>query len=146
MRDKLKDGRDVRIFNFNDDFNREALGIKLNFSLPSERMIRSLKLIIFWRGKLQLIRCDNGQENITQVRTKEWGIRFEYIQPGNPQQNAYVERFYRTVPYEWLSLYYWSKIEVVQDFATQWFYSFNHDRPNMALGGFTPKQYLAMAT
>jgi hypothetical protein len=37
---------------------------------------------------------------------QEWGIRLEYIQPGNPQQNAYVERFNRTVRYEWLSKYY----------------------------------------
>ena len=76
---------------------------------------------------------------------KEWGIRFECIQPGKPQQNAYVERFNRTVRYEWLSQYYWSSIDEVQDFATQWMWSYNHDRPNMALGGFTPKQHLAMA-
>ena len=59
--------------------------------------------------------------------------------------NAYVERFNRTVRYEWLSQYYWSSIEEVQDFATQWMWSYNHDRPNMALGGFAPKQHLAMA-
>jgi putative transposase len=73
------------------------------------------------------------------------GIRFEYIQPVKPQQNAYVERFNRTVRYEWLSQYYWSSIKEVQDFATQWMWSYNHDRPHMALGGFTPKQHLAMA-
>jgi len=76
---------------------------------------------------------------------KEWDIRFEYIQPGKPQQNAYVERFNRTVRYEWLSQYYWSSIQEVQDFATQWMWSYNHDRSNMALGGFTPKQHLAKA-
>ena len=73
------------------------------------------------------------------------GIALNHIQPGKPQQNAYVERFNRTVRYEWLSQYYWSSIEEVQDFATQWMWSYNHDRPNMALGGFTPKQHLAMA-
>ncbi|MFN5938805.1 MAG: IS3 family transposase, partial [Polaromonas sp.] len=41
--------------------------------------------------------------------------------------------------------YYWSSIEEVQDFATKWMWSYNHDRPNMALGGFTPKQHLAKA-
>ena len=56
-----------------------------------------------------------------------------------------MERFNRTVRYEWLSQYYWSSIEEVQDFATQWMWSYNHDRPNMALGGFTPKQHLAKA-
>jgi putative transposase len=148
MHDKLEDGRNLRLFNVIDDFNREALGIEADFSLPSERVIRALNQIISWRGKPQVIRCDNGPENISgtiQNWAKEWGIRFEYIQPGKPQQNAYVERFNRTVRYEWLSQYYWSSIEEVQDFATQWMWSYNHDRPNMALGGFTPKQHLAMA-
>lgn len=76
---------------------------------------------------------------------RRWALRFEYIQPGKPQQNAYVERFNRTVRYECLSQYYWSSIEEVQDFATKWMWSYNHQRPNMALGGCTPKQHLAMA-
>ena len=75
----------------------------------------------------------------------ESGIKLEYIQPGNPQQNAYVERFNRTVRYEWLSQYYWSNLEEVQAFATQWMWFYNNDRPQMALGGFTPRQKLAMA-
>jgi putative transposase len=148
MHDSLEDGRNIRLFNVIDDFNREALGIEVDFSLPSERVIRSLMQIISWRGKPQVIRCDNGPENISgmiQRWAQQSDIRFEYIQPGKPQQNAYVERFNRTVRYEWLSQYYWSSIKEVQDFATQWMWSYNHDRPHMALGGFTPKQHLAKA-
>ncbi len=59
--------------------------------------------LIEWRGKPSVIRCDNGPEYISQA-TMEWakerGIHIEFIQPGNPQQNAYVERFNRTVRYE----------------------------------------------
>ena len=118
--------------------------------LPTRLMVAMLylKQIISWRGKPQVSRCDNGPEYISsaiQNWASEWGIRLEYIQPGNPQQNAYVERFNRTVRYEWLSQYYWKDLAQVQDFATKWMWSYNHDRPNMALGGFTPKQRLAMA-
>ena len=91
MHDRLEDGRNLRLFNVIDDFNREALGIEVDFSLPSERVIRALNQIISWRGKPQVIRCDNGPENISttiQNWAKEWGIGFEYIQPGKPQQNA----------------------------------------------------------
>jgi putative transposase len=63
---------------------------------------------------------------------------------GYPQQNAYVERFNRTVRYEWLSQYLWNDIQEVQDFATRWQWQYNNERPNMALGGITPKQRLAM--
>jgi len=76
---------------------------------------------------------------------KRKGIRMEYIQPGKPQQNAYVERFNRTVRYEWLAQYCFDEIPEVQDFATRWTWNYNHERPNMALGGITPKQRLAMA-
>ena len=62
-----------------------------------------------------------------------------------PQQNAHVERFNRTVRYALLSQYYWLELVLVQDFATRWIWSDKHDRPNRALGGFTPKQRLAVA-
>lgn len=67
------------------------------------------------------------------------------MQSGKPQQNAYVERFNRTVRYEWLSQYYWTDLEAVQEFTTQWMRRCNYERPNMALGCITPKQRLAMA-
>jgi len=148
MHDQLEDGRSIRLFNVIDDFNREALGIEIDFSLPSERVIRALEQIIEWRGKPVAIRSDNGPEYISETlrawaRTAE--IRLDYIQPGNPQQNAYVERFNRTVRYEWLSQYYWENLDEIQSFATHWIYGYNHHRPNMALGGITPKQRLAMA-
>lgn len=48
MHDQLEDGRTFKLFNVIDDFNREALGIEVDFSLPSERVIRALKQIISW--------------------------------------------------------------------------------------------------
>nr|QGY72922.1 mobile element protein [Mycetohabitans sp.] len=114
MHDQLADGRSIRLFNVIDDFNREALGIEIDFSLPSERVIRSLNQIIGWRGKPVAIRCDNGPEYLSAAITA-WaartGIKLEYIQPGKPQHNAYVERFNRTVRYEWLSLYHWENLD-----------------------------------
>ena len=148
MHDQLGDGRSIRLLNVIDDFNREALGIEVDFSLPSERVIRTLEQIIGWRGKPIAIRCDNDPEYLSAAIIS-WalrrGIRLEYIQPGKPQQNAYVERFNRTVRYEWLSKYHWDSLNQVQQAATEWMWSYNYERPNMALGGITPKQRLAMA-
>ncbi len=77
---------------------------------------------------------------------KQWaeerGIELCYIQPGNPQQNAYVERFNRTVRYDWLNHDFFSSIEEVQEQATTWLWHYNNERPNMALGGITPIQKL----
>ena len=66
MSDSLGDGRRFRTFNVLDDYNREGLGIEVDFSLPSGRVIRSLEQIIEWRGKPLALRCDNGPEHISQ--------------------------------------------------------------------------------
>jgi putative transposase len=148
MHDSLADSRSYRLFNVIDDFNREALGMEVDLSLPSERVIRSLEHIIEWRGKPKAIRCDNGPEYISS-KLKTWArynnIDIRYIQPGNPQQNAYVERFNRTVRYDWLNQDIFSDIEEVQEKATRWLWHYNNERPNMAIGGLTPMQKLMMA-
>ena len=149
MHDPLADGRSIRLLNGMDDFNREALAIGVDFSLPAERVIRTLGQIIEWRDRPVAIRSDNGPEYISgllQGWAAKHGIRLDYIQPGNPQQHAYVERFNRTVRYEWLSQYLWEDLAEVQLFATHWMQDYNHGRPHMALGGITPKQRLALAT
>ena len=149
MHDNLDDGRQYRLFNVIDDFNREGLGIEVDLSLPSARVIRSLEQIIEWRGKPKAIRCDNGPEYLSGA-LQEWAemqrIRIDYIQPGKPQQNAYVERFNRTVRYDWLSQTLFSSITEVQDAATRWLWTYKNERPNMALGAITPRQKLAMAS
>ena len=149
MHDQLSDGRSYRLLNVIDDFNREALAIDVDLSLPSERVVRSLDQIIEWRGKPQVIRSDNGPEYISGTFiawAERRGIRLDHIQPGNPQQNAYIERYNRTVRYDWLSHYLFESIEEVQNYATDWMWTYNHERPNMALGGITPKQKSALLT
>ncbi len=148
MADRLGDGRAFRLLNVLDDFNREGLGIEVDFSLPAERVIRSLNRIIEWRGKPGIIRVDNGPEYISG-KLLEWaekqGIAIQHIQPGKPQQNAYIERYNRTVRHEWLDQLIIENIEEAQDFATQWLWTYNNDRPNMGIGGITPAMKLKMA-
>ncbi|WP_143530707.1 IS3 family transposase [Rhizobium sp. RU36D] len=148
MADRLEDGRQFRLLNVLDDFNREGLGIEVDFSLPAERVIRSLNQIIEWRGKPMAIRVDNGPEYISG-KLMEWaekrGIALSHIQPGKPQQNAYVERYNRTVRHEWLDQHIIESIEEAQEFATQWLWTYNNERPNMGIGGITPAQKLKMA-
>lgn len=147
MADRLEDGRAIRLLNVLDDFNREGLGIEVDFSLPSERVIRSLDQIIEWRGKPASIRVDNGPEYVSG-KFLQWAsendIIIKHIQPGKPQQNAYVERYNRTVRHEWLDQYIIETIEEAKDFATKWLWTYNNDRPNMGIGGITPAQKLKM--
>jgi transposase InsO family protein len=90
----------------------------------------------------------NGPEYVSGA-VNQWaqqrGIRIDYIQPGKPQQNAYVERYNRTVRYDWLSQTLFSSISEAQDSAARWLWTYNHERPNMAIGGIRSMQKLAMA-
>ena len=102
-----------------------------------------------------------GPEYISETLRK-WAekneIAIQHIQPGQPQQNAYVERYNRTVRHEWLDQYIIESIEEAQDQATQWLWTYNNDRPNIPLtvckqtvagqrgiGGITPAMKLKMA-
>ena len=67
------------------------------------------------------------------------GISIRHIQPTKPRQNACIERYKRTVRHEWLDQHI---IEEAQDYATQWLWTYNHDRPNMVIGAMTPAQKL----
>ncbi|ADP96857.1 LOW QUALITY PROTEIN: integrase catalytic subunit [Marinobacter adhaerens HP15] len=119
MHDQLEDGRSYRLFNVIDDYNREGLGIEVDLSLPSGRVIRALEQIIEWRGETRSDPLDNGPEYISTLLStwaEKNGITLVFIQPGNPQQNAYIERYNRTVRYDWLAQYLFDSIEEVQEY------------------------------
>ena len=67
MADRLADGRAFRLLNVLDDYNREGLGIEVDFSLSAERVVRTLDRIIEWRGQPLAIRVDNGPEYISRT-------------------------------------------------------------------------------
>jgi len=106
-----------------------------------------LDQVIEWRGKPRRIRWANEPEYIRELLAgwaEDRGIDLLFNQPRNPHQNAYVERYNRTVRYDWLSHYLFAQIEEVQDYATRWLWTYNNERPSMALGCITPKQKLAL--
>jgi putative transposase len=86
----------------------------VDFSLPAERVIRSLTSIIEWRGLPGAIRVDNGPEYISG-KLMEWaetlGISIRHLQPGKPRQSAYIERYNRSVRHEWLDQHIFDPIE-----------------------------------
>ena len=146
MSDSLTDGRLIRTFNVVDDYNREGLNIDVDLSMPARRVIQSLERLVEWRGKPNSIRCDNGPEYISQA-LRDWaqaiGIEIKYIQPGKPTQNAYIERFNRTVRQEYLDLHLFDSVESAQNLTTQWLWVYNNERPHFALGGIPPRAKVA---
>lgn len=147
MSDSLQSGRTFRTFNVIDDFNREALAIAVDTSLPAGRVVRVLDAIAAWRGYPQRLRSDNGPELMSQ-QLETWsvahGVLLDFIEPGKPAQNAYIERFNRTYREDVLDFYLFSDLDEVQEITERWLEEYNAIRPHAALDGMTPYQYAAV--
>ena len=144
MSDNLSNSRKFRTFNVLDDFNREALTIEVDTSLPSVRIIRSLEVIGSERGFPKYIRSDNGPEFISRSFRKfccTHRIRHRRIEPGKPQQNSYIERFNRSYREDILDMYAFTNLRQVRDLSSEWLIEYNHDRGHDSLGGKSPVEY-----
>ena len=118
----------------------------MDTSLPAERVIWVLEQVVTWRGRPQAIRLDNGPELIAE-RFMTWcaerGIALRYIQPGKPDQNAFIERFNRTYRTEVLNAYVFESLEQVREISAEWMREYNEERPHDALAGLPPATYRA---
>jgi HAD superfamily hydrolase (TIGR01450 family) len=88
-----------------------------------------------------------GPEYVSELlatRARTCCIGLQILRPGKPQRNACVERYNRTVRCDWLNQYIFENIEDVQPAATTWLWTYDNERPNMAIGHITPKQKIAM--
>ena len=145
MQDSLFTGRKFRTFNVLDDFNREALAIEVDTSLPSSRVIRTLEQVISERGKPKEIRMDNGPEFISkefELWCQENQIKLRYIQPGRPMQNGLIERFNGTYRKDVLDAYLFDELWQVRDLTDEFRQEYNNERPHESLNDLTPREWL----
>jgi putative transposase len=144
MSDSLNNSRKFRTFNVLDDFNREALTIEIDTSLPSARIIRSLEVVGSERGYPKYLRSDNGPEFISYCFRKfccTHRIRHRRIEPGKPQQNSYIERFNRSYREDILDMYAFASLRQVRELTGEWLIEYNHDRSHDSLDGKSPVEY-----
>ena len=145
MSDALMCGRRFRTFNVVDDFNREALAIEIDLSLPAPRVIRVLERLSLFRGYPEKLRVDNGPEFIS-LALADWAdenhVMLDFIQPGKPTQNSYIERFNRTYRDELLDLYLFRTLREVRQMTEEWMVRYNNERPHDSLNDMTPAEFL----
>ncbi len=145
MSDTLYTGKRFRTFNVIDDFNREALLIEIDTSLTSKRLIRVFERLKLERGLPDTLRVDNGPEFLSGAFVA-WaesnGLTIQYIQPGEPNQNAYIERFNRTYRNELLDLYLFRNLAEVRDATYWWIIEYNEQRQHDSLSDLTPVEYM----
>lgn len=145
MSDVLADGRQFRTFNVIDDYNREALRVEIDVSLTAARITRVLDQVVAIRGRPERLRVDNGPE-FTSAAFVAWcqmnEVELEYIQPGKPTQNAFVERFNGIYRDGVLDVWSFLSLDHVREETERWLEQYNTIRPHESLGDVSPVEFL----
>lgn len=145
MTDTLYDGRRVRLLTMLDEGNREGLEIAMGLSLPSRRVTRTLDELVAVYGCPSAIRVDNGPEFTAQTFVDwcaEHSVAILYIQPGKPDQNAYIERFNRSYRTEVLNAHLFESVAELRALTDTWLRIYNSERPHDSLGRVPPLTFL----
>jgi len=145
VHDTFYDSRRFRVLNVIDESNREALTIEPGFSITSARLIRVMNRLVDFYGLPDAIRCDNGPE-MSGFVFKKWaqdlGIKLLFIEPGKPNQNAFIERFNRSFRTEVLNAYLFSSMSEVEQICEEWRTQYNDERPHESLNNLPPSVYM----
>lgn len=144
MGDALLSGRRFRTLNIIDDFNREGLSIEPGFSIGSAAVAKVLDRLLKERGRPERIRVDNGPEFIAHA-LRQWSednqVALQFIQPGKPMQNAFIERFNRSFRTAVLDANHFMDLEQVRLLSDEFLEDYNHHRPHESLENLSPVQY-----
>jgi putative transposase len=145
--DTLSNGRRFRCLTIMDEFSRECLAIHVAHSIPAVRVIDVLERLREKRGLPEIIMTDNGSE-FTSRAFDAWayarGVRIDYIQPGKPVQNCFIESFNGTLRDECLNLHWFLSLEDAKQEIETWRVDYNQERPHSSLGRLTPAEFAGL--
>ena len=126
--DRLADGRSLKCLTVVDNCTHEAVAIQPDRAISGAYVARILDRFKHERGLPKVIRSDYGPELTSEKFTdwcKEQDIELRFIQPGKPDQNAYIERFNRTYREEVLSAYLFNSLDDVREITADWLEQYN---------------------
>ena len=144
IHDKLWEGRRFRSLSIVDTFTHECLALEVDTSLGGERVKRVLERLSEERGLPEAITVDNGPEFISQA-VDEWAyrrdVKLDFIRPGKPTDNPYVESFHDKFRDECLNENYFLSLAEARTIIEDWRTEFNTFRPHRSLKGLTPEEF-----
>jgi transposase InsO family protein len=142
--DRVAGGRTIKCLVIVDDATHEAVAIEAQQSMGGNHLTRILDAICSRRGRPAVIRTDNGPEFIGKAMLN-WAYRnnvaLKLIEPGKPNQNAYVESFNGRLRDECLNEHWFISLAHAQQVIENWRREYNEQRPKKSLGGLTPAMY-----
>jgi putative transposase len=149
VRDTTAEGRPFRVWTLVDDATRECPLLLVDRSLPAWRVVEALDMLLVLRRRPLAIVCDNGPEFVSQA-LDHWasrqGIHLDFIRPGHPVENCFIESFNGKLRDECLSQYHFATLAEARHRIEQWRQEYNTERPHSSLGNSTPAEYAARFT
>ena len=144
--DRLVDGRWFRVLTVVDQFTRECLLLFADSSLSGEKVAAELECVVRQRGVPLSITVDNGSEFASRAMDA-WayrnGIHLDFIRPGKPVENGYIESFNGRLRDECLNVNLFFSLEDSRGKLEAWRQDYNLARPHSALGDQTPVAFAA---
>lgn len=147
--DYLRGGRRLKMLTVVDDFTRECLAVEVDFGIGGRRTALTLERLIERRGKVAAIRSDNGPEfagNAMDGWAYGKGIKLDFIRPGKPNDNAFIESFNGRLREECLNDNQFLTLAEAQIVIESWRKDYNEQRPHGSLGGLTPLEFAELQT
>jgi putative transposase len=142
--DTLCDGRKIRCLTIVDDCSRESPAIEVDTSISGRRVVTVLERLADLRGLPLSITVDHGPEFESQV-LDEWAYRrrvqLNFIRPGKPVENAYIESFNARFRDECLNEHWFMTLGHARQVIENWRIEYNTERPHSSLGNLTPEQF-----
>ena len=127
-----------------DEWSRESLAIEVDVSLTGERVTRVLERLSSGRGLPAVIQTDNGPEFTGRVLDQwayERGVKLQFIEPGKPIQNAFIESFNSRLREECLNEHVFVSLDDARSKIEKWRIEYNRERPHSSLGHLTPEEF-----
>jgi len=144
--DRLADGRSLKCLTVVDDCTHEAVAIQPDRAISGAYVARILDRVKSERGLPKVIRSDNGKEFCGRAMVTwahENGVALRFIEPGKPNQNAYVESFNGRLRDECLNEHWFTTLADARVLIEAWRRDYNEHRPKKDLGGIPPAVYAA---
>jgi transposase InsO family protein len=147
--DRTAEGRVLKCLTIVDDATTEAVAIVAARALGGLPLTRILSQLAIDRGLPKALRTDNGPEFCGRAMltwAHERGVDLRLIEPGKPNQNAYIESFNGRFRDECLNEHWFTSIGHAQVVIEAWRREYNEERPKKSLGGLTPALYARKLT
>ncbi len=142
--DRTAEGRSIKSLTVVDDATHEAVAIVAERSIGGQHLVRILEQLALTRGLPKAIRTDNGKEFCSRAMltwAHDSGVRLFLIEPGKPNQNAYIESFNGRFRDECLNENWFTSLQHARVVVEAWRQEYNEERPKKSLGGLTPTAY-----